>query len=320
MSKIRRYIKTESNIFHQINANKNRQVRFYNCWKQDFDDMYWYRFLKAKGFLSEYPSLKYSIYGVFGPKRLIKYDNSDVRIFLATENVKRDNFVRYADHFLSSPHIDLAMGLEYFEHPKYIRFPLWMDYMFDPEYTREDILRKCAQLRYPKITDKNKFASLICSWDGFGISRHAMVQDLFLIGHVDCAGKFLHNDDSLKDKYADNKLNYIQNYFFNICPENYNFSGGVSEKIFEAIIAGCIPIYWGDYNHPEPEVLNQDAVIFWNKKDNQANIQKIEELYRSPKLMNEFLAQPRLKPTAEEYILDTFSSIEIKLRNIIAHK
>ncbi len=45
------------------------------------------------------------------------------------------------------------------------------------------------------------------------------------------------------------KLNVLKNYKFCICYENMkNTSGYITEKIFDALIAGCIPIYWGARN------------------------------------------------------------------------
>lgn len=318
---IKRHIKTECDIFSQVKVNKKRSVRFYNCWKQEFNDMYWYQYIKSKGFLNQYPDLKFAVFAVFGTRRLINFDNSDVRIFLGTENVKRDTCLRYSDHFLSSPKIDIALGYECFDHPRYIRFPLWMDYMFSPELNAEEIRSVCADLRFPKHNVDKKFVSLISSWDGFGISRKSMYDQISKIDFVSCGGKYLHNDDSLLLEYNDNKRAYIKNFEFSICPENDNCYGYVTEKIFEAIQGGCIPIYWGSYNKPEPEVLNQDAIIFWNSNgDNSNAIKLIKELHESPALMKEFLSQPRLVDTAEEYILDTFSTIENKFKSVIELK
>ena len=60
-----------------------------------------------------------------------------------------------------------------------------------------------------------------------------------------------------------------------------------------------------------------DASITGIAKD---ALKRIEELHKNPKLLEEFLTQPRLLPTADEYILDTFATIESKLRTIISNK
>ena len=109
----------------------------------------------------------------------------------------------------------------------------------------------------------------------------------------------------------------MKQYVFNICPENTSAYGYTTEKLLEAISAGCIPVYWGA-EFADKDVINEDAIIFWDRKDNgAAAIRRIKELYANPKLMQEFLAQPRLKPGAEEYILETFATIERKFREAI---
>lgn len=45
---------------------------------------------------------------------------------------------------------------------------------------------------------------------------------------------------------VDEKLDVLSKYRFQICYENsYAIPGYISEKIFDAFFAGCVPIYWG---------------------------------------------------------------------------
>jgi len=47
----------------------------------------------------------------------------------------------------------------------------------------------------------------------------------------------------------DSKHNTMRNYAFCICYENmHHINGYVSEKIFDAFKAGCVPVYWGATN------------------------------------------------------------------------
>lgn len=46
-----------------------------------------------------------------------------------------------------------------------------------------------------------------------------------------------------------NKIDTLKKYKFDICYENaIGYNGWVSERIFEAFAAGCIPVYWGAPN------------------------------------------------------------------------
>lgn len=48
---------------------------------------------------------------------------------------------------------------------------------------------------------------------------------------------------------AKNKIDLMQNYKFSICYENAEkIPGYITEKIFDSLAAGCIPVYWGAPN------------------------------------------------------------------------
>lgn len=68
---------------------------------------------------------------------------------------------------------------------------------------------------------------------------------------------------------ADDKYKTIAQYKFNFCPENSRFEGYVTEKIFDAMACGNIPIYLGapDIKKYVPETCFIDASDFKNEKD-----------------------------------------------------
>lgn len=298
-------------------AQRTHQVQFYNCWEQPYEQMYWNQFITSHCKLPIGKTI--AIFSVFGERYVIDKVSADVKIFYSAENLKRVEAADYADHALGNKSIDLAMGFEVFEDPRYIRFPLWMDYVFPADSTEEDIRRICKQLRHPNIEGKDKFCCMIASNSADGL-RKEMFEQISHIAKVDSAGRYLHNDDSLQKEFADNKTAYMQKYALNICPENTSAYGYTTEKVFEAISVGCIPIYWGA-DFADKTVINEDAIIRWNRIDGgKSALKQIEDLYANPKSMLDFLSQPRLLPTAEEYILDTFSTLEAKLNSIINKK
>ena len=218
---------------------------------------------------------------------------------------------------LASPEINLSMGFDKFDDERYLRFPLWMRVQFAPEMSENDIIHRIQDLRYPVIGKRSKFASLISRYD-WGGTRSAIYEQLKHIDKIYCPSDVLHNDDTLRSKFKDNKDAYMRQFYFNICPENSNADGYVTEKIFDAISAGCIPIYWGSYNEPEKHILNQDAIILWNSdKSNDDNVRNIETLYHNKSIMYDFLQQPRVNGNAEEMIVNFFDLLETKLRTII---
>lgn len=46
--------------------------------------------------------------------------------------------------------------------------------------------------------------------------------------------------------FVEDKHKWLQEYKFNLCFENSSYPGYLTEKLFDAYNAGCIPIYWGD--------------------------------------------------------------------------
>ncbi len=317
------------NIYHSLTSIKNYlidekkssgyPVKVFNFWKHNIDNNWFLRFIHSRKILDKYPDIKISLFSVFGNRFIIDLPNSDIKIFFTGENIDLQHNLRYRDHALNK-NIDLAMGFDYLNNNRYLRFPLWVIYYFPPEFTEKDIILRCNELSFHKLTERTKFASHVSRYDHLGIRRE-MCESLSAIEKVDCDGLFMNNNDDLKTKYGDKKHLYLKNYKFNLCPENSNSDGYVTEKIFEAIAAGCIPVYWGSNNNPEPEILNHNAIFFWNKNTDSNNdliIKEIKHLNENPKLLKEFMMQPRLKPDAAEIVTNLLNNLELRLKKILS--
>lgn len=75
------------------------------------------------------------------------------------------------------------------------------------------------------------------------------------------------------------KLETLRTYQFNICYENaHSIPGYITEKIFDAFFAGCIPIYWGP-----PDI---DLFVPKNCYINKAQFSTYEELYKHMKSLS----------------------------------
>jgi alpha(1,3/1,4) fucosyltransferase len=148
--------------------------------------------------------------------------------------------------------------------------------------------------------------------------RRQIMEGLSAIKRVDAGGDFMNNTNGLKDIYHDDKIQFLKQYSFNICPENSNATGYVTEKVFDAILAGCIPIYWGSDQNPEPNILNKNALLFWDEQgSNEGLLQAVQDLVEHPKAMRAFMEQPRLLPHASEYICDMLLHLEKRLIQLL---
>lgn len=315
---IKKYLKhnNEINALYQEQYCKNvgKQIQLWNWW-EDERTAYWLeQFIDNRGLLKN-TDKTIALCSVFGEREVLERVEAEVKIFFSGENLHNPCYSQYADYMLSSATpFDFAMGFDEFENEKYLRFPLWLIYLFPPNATEMDIRKQCEEINHPTNTTRSRFCSLIARADTSGLRTH-IYNRLSSFGKIDCPSVLFHNDDTLKEQYNDDKLKYLTNCLFNICPENSNASGYCTEKIFESLTAGCIPIYWGCNNMPEQKILNQDAIIFWDTEtDGEKAILQIKELYANQKHLYSFMQQPRLSSNAEEEILRMMDELYNRLR------
>lgn len=273
----------------------------------DLDDQWFVRFLRY-----HFPENKtvVNFYGTLGEPFYIRNPFPGKKVFYTPEDVEHPRTRRkllYGDYCLD--YVDFAMGFGEAKHAKYLRFPYWILTTFTPEADAEQIRNrvKCInETRYPKTQD----CVLINGHDKGG-NREMIYNGVKDILNVKLAGRWRNNTDELWTKYNDNKELYLRNFKFNICPENDNTKNYVTEKIFDAFIADCIPLYYGSDNDPEPGLINKDAVIFWNKNSNNAeNREKILELKNNDKYYQEFMNQPKFLPAMEDYVIDRYAKLK----------
>lgn len=317
--------------YHQNKISKNFPIKLYNYQLHNMynynlsDDKsienHWlYQFIQSRNYLQG-RNETISIFGVNGDKLAIEFNKSEYKIFYTIENVhvKLSPWIKYENLLIGHKKINLSLGFDYIEHERYLRFPYWIMTMFKPNDNYETIKQKCDLINANKIDirERNKFCAFICREDYFG-ERRFFAEEVSKIDTLYYPGKFLHNDNELKIKYNDNKSDYLRNFKFNLCPENSNYSGYVTEKIFDAIASGCIPIYWGSGNKPEPGILNHNAILFLElDRNNENTINLIRNLIKNPKMYREFVNQNRLTSEAPDLIYEYFDKLDKKLRIII---
>lgn len=295
------------------------QVAHYN-WSRLLPYDFWLvNFIEKRNLLKNKPKARIALYSIFGPMWLSYFDKADTRIFVERENLHKPSMQQWLHRFLEDDRIDLSLGFDQIDHPQYMHFPFWIMWdIFSPTATYNEIKQQIKQINSPEshAYENKKFCAFLCSHNDVG--RKKVFEQLSNIDKVDCDGRLFHNNDDLKQKYDDDKLKYLKHYRFNLTPENSNYNGYVTEKLFEAIHAGCIPIYNGSDNQPEPDVLNQNAIIFIEMgKENSNAISLVKTLNENEKAYLEFAQQPRFVPGAAEKIWNYYEELENKLKNII---
>ncbi len=269
------------------------------------------------------PTLTY--FSVFGDRKVITNSKAKYKVFFTGE----DTEVRYTEYKNNAVDIaDVSIGFLPKEimidrygadqSKNYIRYPLWLLYYFGTLTDKDKIAKAVEQFNTQRY-HKTKFAALVASHDDFGI-RQKLYDLCTQIAPVSCGGKFLHNDDELMTKYNDNKIKYLSQFMFNICPENVSTPGYTTEKIFQSLDSGCIPVYYGGAGTPiEKDVLNDKFILKLDDKGlNSSDIlEQIRLLYSDELYYKSFVEQPKLLDSSVDWIYN--KNIELKdiLGNII---
>ncbi|MEY3197461.1 MAG: hypothetical protein RLZZ59_832 [Pseudomonadota bacterium] len=200
-----------------------------------------------------------------------------IKIFYTGEVFLENDPPKYLDNF------DLVLGFDFIDKPNYFRLPFQYVYQPIAEKIRHDYDRKMSC--NPK---KKHFACFLVSnggewrpgkFDGASTRTH-LFHRLSLYKKVLSGGKYLNNIGSP----APNTFEFLSQCKFTIAYENtLNYPGYVTEKPFNAWLAGTVPIY-----NTEPSGLvdlNKNAVIFAGDfKDEEALVDYIIKVDNDDKL------------------------------------
>ncbi|WP_237416386.1 glycosyltransferase family 10 domain-containing protein [Helicobacter saguini] len=217
-------------------AKKKIKMRIVDDYRPDTkEDFYNNSLIKS---LQEKFDIEYSsnpdfiIYSQEGFKHL-NYDC--VRIFYTGENIRADFNV--ADYAIDFDYMDFG--------DRHLRHTLF-DYKS---------VEKSRPLSDSNIESKSKFCCMLASnCISTASFRGIFFDKLNAYKRVDSGGAYKNNIGHR----IENKIEWLKDYTFNICFENSSYPGYLSEKLADAFIAGCVPIYWGDTSlrvgvkHTEP--------------------------------------------------------------------
>lgn len=293
------------------------KIRLHNYGSRPMPQDFWLpRFIEAHRLCTD---TAVSIFSVFGWRPMIGLNRSSIKIFMARENLHRPNWQEYEDLALGEHSIDLSLGFDYEnDDPRYMRFPLWITWLLPPNAGYKEVKEFCDRINHRDNCSYNdrRFCAFISSHDDIG--RNQLFDEISQIGHIDSCGRFRHNCDDLQTHYGDDKLKFLRHYRFNLCPENSNYPGYCTEKIFEAIAAGCVPLYWGSDNKPEPNILNREAICFINvgEQNTAETLGWIRQANDLKETYFHIASKPRLLPQAPDVIMDYLRGLEARIKEI----
>ena len=111
---------------------------------------------------------------------------------------------------------------------------------------------------------------------------------------------------------------YLRKFRFNICPENASSKGYITEKILDAFVGGCIPIYWGGGKKEwiEPEIFNQEAFLYYEEGKEDVLLSQIKELWTNQEAYQKIVSVPPFKKDAAKILWAKVTEVENRLRNL----
>jgi len=280
------------------------------------------------------PDLKISLkppdiefFGPLGRRKFVQKSKAKIKIFFTGECVGNESinkmWKQYSDNLVHD--VDLSIGFNRLDEEKYknyVRFPLWILYHFhsilNKNTTKDDIAKRVKEIN-KSIFPKTKFASLVAGHDPTNI-RQPMYDAISKIDYIHAPGNFIKNDNTLKECYNNNKIEYLKEFKFNICAENTISDGYITEKIFDAFSSGCIPIYAGD-KKLEPNVINTKSLLFWEKDaDNECLLKEIEALHKNKKLYDAFIKEEKLFDSATDFLWNRREKVLNTLKHLIENR
>lgn len=294
---------------HRTAADRTRHgLGYLNWWDQPNVPQSWfYRFLQRPVFRNAAFPSGLTFVSVFGRRSRVR-KVSGPKVFFTGENLV--HYPAYADHLLED--VDLALGFADLDAPDYLRFPLWLTDIFSPDadlLSIEEVLRSINSAGRD-LPQRSRFAALIARHDHSGL-RGQLADLVANFGPVDYPGKFRFNTPESLPAGYDEKISFLRNYQFNLCPENSDAPGYVTEKIWHAHVAGCVPIYWGSAGSPEPDVLNPAAFLRYDPADSQALRNQLAGM--TPVELETLRLTDRFVPGAAEVITGYFTRLEERL-------
>lgn len=223
----------------------------------------------------------------FGKSRYNINNSTAIKIFYTGENERPD--FSFADYSLT------------FDYASYdgrnFRLPHWFLYINwwnEPNFPHARI--SLDQLNrswdFDEVYNRPNFCSIIIG---------NPVRNRLEIAQTLNEYKPVHGFGRVFGKYYDGcKVRLLEKYRWNICFENSLYPGYITEKLLEAKVAGCVPIYYGDSSVTKD--FNVRSFINYLNYDSPKHLlNHIKEIDGSSEIFKDFVEQPLFnsKPTLD---------------------
>lgn len=271
---------------------------------------------------------KFVFYGTMGARWRAYIPFGRPKVFVTQEDTVW-RFPQYDDYLSGS--VDLSLGFKPDDEELGLMFfPIWFEWFLRPDLNFEsaEITRNgpwtprqfVAEIEeWDGLDDRNVFCALIASHDdrGNGKGLRTMAKELLEeIQVVICAGKLHRNTSALQDEFNDEIVPYLRTCRFNICFENVSAEGYVTEKLFQAFLAGSIPVYWSFTKTPVPEFLTGHGIVFFDPSKPEEAAALVAKLNDNAAFRKEWMGRPKFHVGAAEKLEARLVMLEERLCEI----
>jgi hypothetical protein len=132
-------------------------------------------------------------------------------------------------------------------------------------------------------------------------------------GKVLCPSKLHHNCPDIGSNVSD-KIKFVSNTKFSICPENSAYSQYWTEKIFQAFQGGTIPLYWA-ISKPFPDIIRPSTYVFFNSlspTDISTQIQSVVE--NADNMLDDNRKNGLFTPQSNYVVSDIYQTLQYQIQ------
>jgi hypothetical protein len=223
-------------------------------------------------------------------------DYKGPKILYVGEPIGKFAFARLFDEIYAKNMYDYAIGSIANKPGKWIKYPIYYNKVIRFKEAN-------AFISTTKLEDK-QLCTLISRHD-HGNTRLPIMTELSQYMHVVCPGKLANNCSSEEvDKIGTPE--YIKQFIFNICSENFGecHPGYITEKLMNCCLGGAIPIYFGNLDDIDQRIFNKDRILFLNEQNVEEVANRVLAMCKNIKLLESFYRQPAFQDTAEQALRD----------------
>ncbi|WP_027218081.1 glycosyltransferase family 10 domain-containing protein [Butyrivibrio fibrisolvens] len=325
-------IRDTYNLNKKGNTYENGNISYANWWKNNLEIQWFTEFIDRT--ISQ-KDKKIRFYSVFGSYKDLQDGYKGTRIFYTGENlasrVRHSNMAersektysldrraaQYREHICNYG-MDLILTFCPDGMDNAIRFPYWLLTHFANCYSIDDVQQRLDEIekKYQEVDSSRRGAVVVASHDFYG-TRANICDSIGDTVDITYGGKWRNNTDALWNKYGNDKGKFLHNFRFNICPENMDAKEYVTEKIWDSLENGCIPVYSGALGNPEPRIFNTEAFILWSyDNENDHNIEKIKRLSNDNDYYKNLKTKQLFVEGSSKYIWEMISEFIDRINSI----